>query len=163
MHFSIGSPYSPLYPYINCPCVTASGCLCRHEAVVEDLSEFLNDGSWKRGYNVKRSVIHTSCSFLSTCIYMHGCWAHCMPYKLVLVLWCLCRQYYHSHTCLPMVPEEIDQDSEVELESIGRWQKICSQKVGVCGVCVCVCVCVWHCSCLSLSPSLDDRWVHRCE
>jgi hypothetical protein len=26
----------------------------RHELVEEDLSEFLNDGSWKRGYNVKR-------------------------------------------------------------------------------------------------------------
>jgi polycomb protein SUZ12 len=63
----------------------------RHEGLVEDMSEFLNDGSWKRGYNVK-------------------------------------RQYYHSSTCLPMVPEEIDADSEAELESIGRWQKICSQK-----------------------------------
>ena len=28
-----------------------------------------------------------------------------------------------------MVPEEIDADSEAELESISRWQKTCSQKV----------------------------------
>ena len=44
---------------------------------------------------------------------------------------CVCahRQFYHSGTCLPMVPEEIDADSEAELDSISKWQKICSQKV----------------------------------
>ena len=40
-----------------------------------------------------------------------------------------CRQYYHSHTCLPLVPEEIDIDSETELETAGIWQKTCSKKV----------------------------------
>lgn len=29
---------------------------CRHAEVVEDLSEFLNDGTWKRGYTTNRLV-----------------------------------------------------------------------------------------------------------
>ena len=41
----------------------------------------------------------------------------------------VCRQYYHSHTCLPMLSEEMAADSEAELESIGRWQRTCSQRV----------------------------------
>ena len=58
----------------------------------------------------------------------------------------MCRQYYHSQTCLPMVPEEIGADSEAELESIGKWQKICSQKVdNQCDIVLeDVCMCVMH-------------------
>ena len=29
---------------------------CRHAEVEEDLSEFLNDGTWKRGYTTNRLV-----------------------------------------------------------------------------------------------------------
>lgn len=39
-----------------------------------------------------------------------------------------CRQYYHSHSCLPLVPDEMDVDSESE-GAVSQWQKICSQKV----------------------------------
>lgn len=73
-------------------CLSCSAVLVeRHTEVKEDLSEFFNDGSWKRGYNAN-------------------------------------RVYYHSRSNLPLTSEEIEVDSEEELQTL-EWQNISSQKM----------------------------------
>ena len=85
---------------------------CRGCVPEEDMTEFLNDGSWKRGINANRLFIFYACCWVSDILYL-------FPFS--------CRQYYHTQSCTPMFPDELQFDSDND--EIPEWQKICSQKV----------------------------------
>ena len=51
---------------------------------------------------------------------------NCYPSQ---ILFCtVFRIYYHSRSCLPMLPKELEAESEEQLQTL-EWQNICSQKV----------------------------------
>jgi len=85
----------------------------RHVVVNEDLSEFLNDGSWRRGYNVNRCVDVRPLLFTST---------------LSCHVFLIFRVYHHCRTSLPLLQDELEQEKE-ELKMSLQWQKISSKKV----------------------------------
>ena len=73
---------------------------------------------WLGGQNY--SIVAYFSSFSSLPLpFLYWCPPCCLP---------LHRMYFHSRSCLPMLGEEMDMDSETEGDTLA-WQKICSQKV----------------------------------
>ena len=95
----------------------------RHVVVKEDLSEFLNDGSWRRGYNVNRYAVQKM--FWGPLVHRP-----LLIHNAFLVL----RVYHHCRTCLPLLQDEVEQEKEEKKKAL-QWQQISSEKVFVVVLC----------------------------